>query len=247
MEIEEKIKNETDALHQLSQRDDTIITKADKGGAVVVINVDDYIRGANRQLNNTSFCKKIPNDATESNRNKVNNTINELKLKRLLDDTTTKNLQILEARTPNFYIQPKIHKKGNPGRSVISSVISHTTKISQCVDHHLQPHVQELGSFVKDSTDFIKKVSTIFKVPQESFLVNIDVCSLYTSTPNNKGITAVETTLKRKNLPTRAIISFLKLILTLVNFIFNCTNFLQIKGYGNKMRPLIRKHPRGYI
>ena len=47
MKIEEKIKkaipksnltkNETDALKQLSQRDDIIITKADKGGEVVII------------------------------------------------------------------------------------------------------------------------------------------------------------------------------------------------------------------
>ena len=47
MKIEEKIKkaipksnltkNETDALKQLSQRDDIIIPKADKGGEVVII------------------------------------------------------------------------------------------------------------------------------------------------------------------------------------------------------------------
>ena len=102
MEIGEKIenaipksnltKNETDALQQLSQRDDILITKVDKGGAVLIMDVDDYIRDANRQLNNTDFYKKIPNDPTESNRNKVNNTVNEFKLQRLLDDTTAKNL-----------------------------------------------------------------------------------------------------------------------------------------------------------
>ena len=102
MEIGEKIKkaipksnltkNETDALQQLSQRDDILITKVDKGGAVLIMDVDDYIRDANRQLNNTDFYKKIPNDPTESNRNEVNNTVNEFKLQRLLDDTTAKNL-----------------------------------------------------------------------------------------------------------------------------------------------------------
>ena len=102
MEIGEKIKkaipksnltkNEADALQQLSQRDDILITKVDKGGAVLIMDVDDYIRDANRQLNNTDFYKKIPNDPTESNRNKVNNTVNEFKLQRLLDDTTAKNL-----------------------------------------------------------------------------------------------------------------------------------------------------------
>ena len=66
----------------------------------------------------TDFSKKIPNDQMEPNRNKVNNTINKFKLQRLLDDTTTKNLQTLEARTPNFYMQPKIHKESNPGRPV---------------------------------------------------------------------------------------------------------------------------------
>ena len=246
MKIEEKIKkaipksnltkNETYALKQLSQRDDIIITKADKGGEVVIIDVDDYIREANRQFNNTDFYKKIPHDPIESNRNKVNNTINEFKLLKLPDDTDTKNLRTLEARTPNFYMQPKIHKEGSPGRPFISSVNCRTTKISQYVDHHLQPHVQELGSYVKDSTNFIKQVSTIDKVPQESFLVTMDVCSLYTNIPNNERIKAVETTLKRKNLPTKVIISFVKLILTLNNFIFN---FLQIKGcaMGTKCAP----------
>ena len=62
LEIEEKFeketlksdltKNEPDALPQLSQRDEIITTKADKGGAVVVIDVDGYIRESNRQLNN---------------------------------------------------------------------------------------------------------------------------------------------------------------------------------------------------
>ena len=82
LEIEENIKkaipksnltkNETDALQQLSQRDDIIITKADKGGAVVIIDVDGYIREAHQQLNNTDFYKKIPNDPAVSDRNKVN-------------------------------------------------------------------------------------------------------------------------------------------------------------------------------
>ena len=64
-------------------------------------------------------------------------------------------------------MQPKIRKEGNLGRPFISSVNCHTTKISQNVDHHLQPH--------------IKKLSTIDKVPQESFLVTMDARSLYTN------------------------------------------------------------------
>ena len=44
-------KNEVEALKELSIRDDIIITKADKGGVIVIINVDNYINKANWQLN----------------------------------------------------------------------------------------------------------------------------------------------------------------------------------------------------
>ena len=40
-------------MKELSERVDIIITKADKGGAVVIVDVKDYIKQAERQLNNT--------------------------------------------------------------------------------------------------------------------------------------------------------------------------------------------------
>ena len=58
----------------------------------------------------------------------------------------------------------------------------------------------------------------------------MDVRSFYTNIPSNEGIRDVETTLKRKNIATRIIPTFLHLVLTLKNFIFNCQNYLQIKG-----------------
>ena len=92
------------------------------------------------------------------------------------------------------------------------------------------PHEKELKSYVKDSTDFIRKINCMEKIPDNSILVTMDVRSLYTNIPNKEGIEAVETTLKRKNIGTRIISTFLRLILTLNNFFFNSQNYLQIKG-----------------
>ena len=64
-------------------------------------------------------------------------------------------------------MQPKIQS-----RLVISSVNCHITEILQYFDLHLQPEVQELESYVKDSTDFLKKVFKVDKVPKESFFGN---------------------------------------------------------------------------
>ena len=46
-------KSERTSMKELSERVDIIITKADKGGAVVIVGVKDYIKQAERQLNNT--------------------------------------------------------------------------------------------------------------------------------------------------------------------------------------------------
>ena len=64
------------------------------------------------------------------------------------------------------------------------------------------------------------------KIPDNSILVTMDVRSLYTNTPNKEGIEAV----KRKNIGTRIVSTFLRLVLTLNNFVFNSQNYLQIKG-----------------
>ena len=62
----------------------------------------------------------------------------------------------------------------------------------------------------------------------------MDLRSLYTNIPNKQGI-QVETKLKRKHIGT----TFLGLVLTLNNFVFNCQIYLHIKGctMGTKYAP----------
>ena len=99
----------------------------------------------------------------------------------------------------------------------------HTANISKYVDYHLQPIVKEIPSYVKDTQDFLKKLEKVRDIPLESLLVTLDVKSLYT---NNEGIKAVKKyyeKYKEKKVSTKVIITFLSLILTLNNFVFNCT------------------------
>ena len=48
-----------------------------------------------------------------------------------------------------FYVLPKVHKQGNPGRLIVSSNSNPTERISHFVGHHLQP------SYVKDANGFL--------------------------------------------------------------------------------------------
>ena len=111
-------------MEDLSIRDDIIITKTDKGGAVVILDVDGYINEANRQLNNKEFYKEVPNDPTELNRKKVN-AIKERKYARLLDKNIATKLEVQEAKTLAFYMFPKLHKPENPGKPEIVPLIAY--------------------------------------------------------------------------------------------------------------------------
>ena len=143
--------------------------------------------------------------------------------------------------TPKFYLLPKIHKKNNPGRPVISSIDCHTSRISEYVDHCLQPHVKHLKSFVKDTTHFLNLIEEMKPIPAGSYLVTMDVRSLYTNIPHEEGIKAVEETIKTSSdkSKTTMISTLLRLILMLNNFVFNEKNYLQIKGcaMGTKCAP----------
>ena len=114
----------------------------------------------------------------------------------------------------------------------MNSIKCHTSEVSRFVDHHLQPLVRKIHSYIKDTNDFINKINN-FPVPPNSRLVTMDVKSLYTSIPNNKGIASVKKKYDyylKKTIPTKTITAFLALILTINSFIFNSKFYLQIKG-----------------
>ena len=149
--------NERTSMKELSEREDIIITKADRGGAVVIVDVKDYIKEAERQLNNTENYRKLQEDPTATNMKLLNDTIERFKKQKLINEKVAEGLKRNDPKTAKFYLRPKIHKEGNPGHPVVSSVNCHTANISKYVDYHLQPIVKEIPSYVKDTQDFLKK------------------------------------------------------------------------------------------
>ena len=54
-------------LKELADQNDIIITIEDKGEAVHIIGVEDYVKEAEHQLNNKSAYKKLQYDSTHKN------------------------------------------------------------------------------------------------------------------------------------------------------------------------------------
>lgn len=76
---------------------------------------------------------------------------------------------------PVFDMLPKIHKSlVNPkGRPIVASNDSLLEPLSDIVDHFIKPYVCTLPSYMKDSTDFINKISELNNLPMMMWKVCI--------------------------------------------------------------------------
>lgn len=115
-------KGERAPLYHLSKNSNIIIKTAYKGGATVIMNVTDYLKEAKRQLQNEEYYEKVENELKSEHEQTINEHIKQLVLDGELDAETGELLKTQNSRTPIFYLLPKIHKRNNPGRPVISSV-----------------------------------------------------------------------------------------------------------------------------
>ena len=90
-----------------------------------------------------------------------------------------------------------------------------SVRLSKYADHFLKPLVSNIPSFVKDSTDFLRRIFKLNpNLPTDIILLTIDVISLYTNIPHDEGIDASIKYLQRYN--SEANTDFLKELLTLI-------------------------------
>jgi hypothetical protein len=140
---------------------------------------------------------KLDNNPTEIYRKEIQNIVEDLFQNGEIDISVKKYLTDTTCRTSQLYLLPKIHKNKNPppGRPIISGNGCPTEKISQFVDHFLNPPNSDLRSFVKDTTHFLQTLQEVGQLPENTLLATLDVTSLYTNIPNDVGIQAARETL----------------------------------------------------
>ena len=134
-----------------------------------------------------------------------------------------------------FYGLPKFHKNNMPMHPIVSACGTTTYNTAKFITKILQNYFGKTSSFVKDSTDFIKKIKHLSINPEEETFVLFDVSGLFTSIPvpvtlqiiNSKISTCTNFT----NICKIPIEKFIKLLeVTLTNSIF-CFNMKFLNNY----------------
>ena len=95
-------------MRDLAKQKDIIITTTDKGGAVVIMDTENYINEANRRLSDENNYSTLQTDLTIQHNKMLNDALNGFKNKNLLSRKTTQGMKVINQKTPTFYITPRI-------------------------------------------------------------------------------------------------------------------------------------------
>ena len=232
---------EYQAFENLQNRKDLVFKKADKGNAIVIMDRNEYIKEAMNQLEDNQYYTKISEPVFPQICDEVSTILDKLKASHRLTGPQVKYLSPPEDPKPRtFYMLPKIHKPiekwSSPGimpkgRPIVSDCGSDSYRWSELIDHFLKPLSNIHPSYVKNTDDFIEKISQV-KISDHALLVTCDVESLYTNIQPEKGLQALEKIYRRSgcSMPYTEIRRLLELSLTHNDFQFNGQWYLQVSG-----------------
>jgi len=230
--------SERTALDELTNNKDIIIHRADKGSTITVQDRTQYITEGQEHLSDTTTYTPLTGDPTEHICKEIKSLLSDYRKKGYLTDNMTKFCMPPEnAKLARLYFlkKKKIHKSPPGIRPIVSSCGSPTEHISEFVDYWLQPHMQSLPSFIKDTTQLINELQNIH-VNASDWLVCIDVKSLYTNIPHSEGLKACLQAFKYweeinpQQPPAEILCNLLEVVLKNNMFEFNNKQYKQLYG-----------------
>ena len=222
--------------------------KADKGGALVIMDIADYNIKAYRLLNDQNIYIKLLNvPSITSVQNKFNAQVR--KIAHEIADVDQRSLVLgkVSDRMPSlpyFYGIPKAHKAGCPLRPIVATCGAPQSKLAEWLARQLSHYLGKFSSsHLLHSYDFVQRIRDLGVCSGR--MMSLDVTALFTNVP----LDFVLDKLKEKELeglfsPVIPIDQFLALIRLCVSstvFTFNGEGYQQKFGVamGSPLSPIL--------
>ncbi|CAF1001348.1 unnamed protein product [Rotaria sordida] len=179
--------DELNAITTLLNEHSLVISKVDKGNAIVVMNRSDYLIKANEILDDKRAFKKLNQNLTDKRENEFIKFLLQLKRNKIISPDEYKLMRPKTgSRTLEAYFLVKVHKSGQPVRPIISSYNSYNYNTAKYLATLLKPAISTCPSYVKDSFDFARIIKEKKNLP--GLMCSLDVSSLFTNVPLDKAI-----------------------------------------------------------
>ena len=242
-------KSEFNALKKLSNNNDLIVQKADKGNCVVIINKDAYLQSINNILADRTKFEPITFRKDDLNHlldmeKKVRLLLNEMREDDKITQFEYNSLLPIGSRPGILYGLPKVHKKTvngiPPFRPILSAIGTPTYLLSKFLVPIMSPITTNEHS-ISNSFSFAREIS---EQDPALYMASLDVDSLFTSIPLDETIEIAVTELFQerdtiKNLNKDDFRKLLELATKESCFLFDGKYFRQTDGVamGNPLGP----------
>ena len=221
------------ALQELGKTSNIVITQADKGGGIVLLDHDAYITKMQDLLQDSNTYCKIPKgqikkesqDFNKSARKILSSSTKGKKLLHLLEETP---------KSPTMKGLPKIHKPNMPMRPITSGVGSAPHRLAKTL---AAPLSKALGTIsdchLRNSRDLMTRLKQVNFHNKK--LASFDVKSLYTNVPTASALEAAKRVVNSKDeedfpLEKESYMQLLKLCVEFNCFEFEREEYKQIQG-----------------
>ena len=78
--------------------------------------------------------------------------------------------------------------------------VTPTMKVSEFLDHHLKPNIQNGLSYIRYSRHFLEKINTIGSIPENAILVTADSLSLNPNITHQTGLKILKEAYQKRDL-----------------------------------------------
>ena len=225
-------------LKNLKREKNIIISRPDKGRGVVIMDRTDYINKMDHILNDRSNFSKIHHSDPFKNNllleDKLNRFLRKLLEKNCLNENEYKQLYSSGSNPGIMYGLPKVHKPNVPLRPVLSSFKTHNYNLAKFLIPFIDQHAKNEFT-LRNSYEFFNDLKTI-RLDEESYIVSLDITSLYTNVPLKETIEILTTLIydqnneSFRNCSKREFQTLLELTTMDTFFFFNNTYYKQIDG-----------------
>ena len=233
------------------------IKACDKGGGIIILDFDEYLRACYMHLTSKqtqadgaqqSRYELVNAFAVENAKDAIKNLINEGMNNKIITKVEYDAINPEDKDLARFYCNFKVHKdyehkKAPKPRAIVSGSGSITENASLFVQKHIQEISYSHPSYLQDTPDFLREIEKINagpELPDNSLLVSMDAIGLYDNIPNDEGIESLGEALEERKdpkVPTGFIQRMMEIILKWNLFEFHEATYLQKVGVAMGIHP----------
>ena len=185
-------------LNKKLNKENAIITQADKGKTIVIINYEEYAEKVHHFLTDNNF-KTLTKDPTNKYQKQIQKTIQQSYL--IIDKRKIKYITQKKPSPPMLKAQLKLHKEGIPIRPVINNRTAPAYKLAKHMTKIIDQHTALNNQYsVTNSTNLANELIKL-EITDAHKLISFDIKDLYVNIPIQETINIAQKRMAKNNDP----------------------------------------------